>query len=293
MRGHAFRAFIARYYDPDALVGPFRRALIALHPDVDGRALGGDPVPGLDGVCLLPLTHEPSTIQDLVGADRAYTLVASSLFAPLNLAPSAGDTVLDACAAPGGKALLLRARASGAQIVANERSRPRRARMARLFEQVAPELRVTGFDASDLRRLPAPAPRFILLDAPCSSDEHLVRQDVTEAWSERRSRNLASRQKGLLMSCFRALAPGGRLVYATCTGSPYEGEWAIARFLARVGDEARLVMADAHGLPARRGVEELNGRDLGHVAPFVLRARPDDGMAPAFVAVVEKVGDPG
>jgi 16S rRNA C967 or C1407 C5-methylase (RsmB/RsmF family) len=288
MRGHPFRAFIARYYDPDALIGPFRRALIALDPTVDGRALGGEPFPGLDHVSLLPMGHDPGSIQDLVDADQAYTLVASSLLSPLNLAPGAGDTVLDACAAPGGKALLLRARAAGVHVIANERSRPRRARMARLFEQVAPELRVTGLDAADLRRLPPPPPRFILLDAPCSSDEHLVRQDVTEAWSERRSRNLASRQKGLLMSCFRALAPGGRLVYATCTGSPYEGEWVIARFLARVGAEARLVTAESRGLPTRRGVEQLNGRDLGHVARHVLRARPDEGMAPAFVAVVEK-----
>jgi len=305
MRGGSpsFRSFLSAFYDPEALAAPLLRALIRLDPSVDVRALGlpFDPVDGLEGVFVepSPLADETSPpgplsidgegeLSKLARQDRVYLLSASSLLAPLNLAPEPGHTVFDACAAPGGKSLVA-SRFPGVRVAANEVSRPRRAHMAELFGRVAPGVQVTGFDASDLRRLPFPPDR-ILLDAPCSSDEHVLRQGADADWSPKRSKNLGSRQKGLLMSAFAALAPGGRLVYATCTASPHEDELALARFLKRVGDRARLVPARGFGLPVDPGLASFEGADLAHVGPLVLRTRPERGLSPAFVGVIEKTG---
>jgi|GEM_PF-3118622 len=297
MRGGSpsFRSFLQAFYDPDALAAPHRRALIRLDPSVDPSSLDVplEPVSGVIDVFLLGASPpDPvsgageGALNALAVADRVYLLSASSLLAPLNLAPLPGHAILDACAAPGGKSLVA-ARFPGVRVTANEVSRARRAHMADLFRRVAPDVTVLGMDASDLRRLPF-APERILLDAPCSSDEHVVRQGAEADWSEKRSKNLGSRQKALLMSCFAALAPGGRLVYATCTGSPHEDELVVARFLKRVGDAARLRPAEAFGLPADPGLSAFGEVDLAHVGPLVLRARPERGLSPAFVAVVEK-----
>ena len=289
----SFRSFLSAFYEPHALAAVHRRALIRLDPSVDLGTLDValEPVAGVADVFLAsppdPLSPKgDGEVERLSRADRVYVLSASSLLAPLNLAPEPGHLVFDACAAPGGKSLVA-ARFPGVRVVANEVSRARRLHMADLFARVAPTIAVRGDDASDLRRLPF-QPDRILLDAPCSSDEHVLRQGADDLWSEKRSKNLGSRQKALLMSTFAALAPGGRLVYATCTGSPHEDEVAIARFLKRVGDLARLLPAHAFGLPADPGLDAFDGTDLSHVGPLVLRTRPEKGLSPAFVAVLEK-----
>jgi 16S rRNA C967 or C1407 C5-methylase (RsmB/RsmF family) len=288
MRGGSpsFRSFLLAFYDPDALAAPLRRALIRLDPSAGLDGVARLTISGLPDVFLVDDVLDAPTLDALAAADRVYLLSASSLLAPLNLAPEPGHAIFDACAAPGGKSLVA-ARFPGVHVTANEVSRARRAHMAGLFARVAPAIKVTGHDATDLRRLPF-APDRILLDAPCSSDEHVLRQGAEADWSEKRSKNLGSRQKALLMSCFAALAPGGRLVYATCTGSPHEDELAIARFLKRVGDAARLLPARTFGLPAEPGLAAFGDTDLGHVGPYVLRTRPEAGLSPAFVAVVEK-----
>jgi len=273
------------------------RALLRLDPGLAPEAAGAhltalSPAAGttLDDVLLVGDVADEERLAAWAAADLVYLLSAASLIAPLNLDAGPDDTVLDACAAPGGKTLVTHLAFPGARLHASEYSRARRAHLARLLGRVAPDVPVWGLDARDLRRLPFEAPTRVLLDAPCSGEAHLEAAGQAEVATEARSKALASRQKAMLMAAFQALAPGGRLVYATCTASPHEDEVVIARFLRRVGARARLVPARAFGLPARPGLDAYRGRDLSHVGPLVLRTDPEDGLTPSFCAVIEKLG---
>lgn len=137
--------------------------------------------------------------------------------------------ILDACAAPGGKALLLSD--LGARVVAAEAS-PRRLRtLARLRERWgARELDVVGADG----RRPPFRSTFdaVLVDAPCSGTGTLGRKpDVRWRLAPEDVPRHASRQRELLASLSLLVRPGGLLVYATCSLEPEEGEEVVAAFL--------------------------------------------------------------
>jgi len=148
----------------------------------------------------------------------------------------AGEAVLDLCAAPGGKTAQLVA--AGAHVVALDRS-PRRverlnANLARL--KLAAETRVA--DAIQWR--PDQPVRFILLDAPCTATGAIRRHpDVPHLKSPDDVIRLAAVQERLLAAAIEMLAPGGMLVYCTCSLEPQEGKQQIERLLA-------------HGAPVKR-----------------------------------------
>ncbi|TFG81709.1 MAG: 16S rRNA methyltransferase, partial [Spirochaetales bacterium] len=162
--------------------------------------------------------------------------------------PESGQ-VLDACAAPGGKTLVLASRLpAGASILANELSSDRRRRLVDVLDSRLPADRrcrvtVSGFDAaaaggrtSERNRFPA-----ILLDAPCSSERHVLADPkALEAWTPARVKFLSRRQWSLLSSAFLMLAPGGSLVYATCALSPEENDGPVARLLKKYGNAVKL-----------------------------------------------------
>lgn len=146
------------------------------------------------------------------------------------LAPAAGERVLDLCAAPGGKTLQLAA--AGARVTALDISE---ARMAR----VAANLARTGLEAdlivADARDWTPPAPfDAILLDAPCSATGTIRRHpDLPFVKDAAGIRPLFALQSDLIDRALAMLAPGGRLVYATCSLLPEEGEGQIAAALSR------------------------------------------------------------
>ena len=142
----------------------------------------------------------------------------------------AGETVLDLCAAPGGKTAQIAA--AGAHVLALDRS-PRRverlnANLARLKLQA--DTRVA--DAIQWR--PENPVRFILLDAPCTATGAIRRHpDVPHLKSPDDVIRLAGVQERLLTAAIEMLAPGGILVYCTCSLEPQEGRQQVERLLAR------------------------------------------------------------
>ncbi|MFQ3547812.1 MAG: 16S rRNA methyltransferase, partial [Termitinemataceae bacterium] len=153
--------------------------------------------------------------------DRASVLAAESL-----RLPDSGE-ILDACAAPGGKTLVIASRLAAskqteARLLSNELSSDRRRRLVEVVNRHVPEelrkrVTVSGFDAAALARKQSERGRFraILLDAPCSSEAHVIRDPRAYAqWTRNRPRSLSQRQWALLSSAFLLLAPGGSLVYA-------------------------------------------------------------------------------
>ncbi len=167
-----------------------------------------------------------------------YPMNPSSLLPVLTLDPQPGDTVLDACAAPGGKALFISELIGPTgHLIANDISTPRRARMKRLFEShQTTNTEISSRPAELLfKKFPEHFDR-ILLDAPCSSEKHVFTSPKhLQNWSPSRPKNLARTQYSLLCSAIQCLKPGGTLVYSTCAITPEENEQVIEKLLKKKG----------------------------------------------------------
>jgi 16S rRNA (cytosine967-C5)-methyltransferase len=184
----------------------------------------------------------------------------AQLAAPL-LDVVAGMRVLDACAAPGGKMLHLLERTPDlAELVAVDSSSDRLRRVEENLhragltgfvrdEHTAPSGPSSGrivLAAVDVRAMTADHPfDRILVDAPCSATGVIRRHPDIKLL--RRPSDIdayAAAQSEILRACFRMLAPGGRLLYSTCSVLPAENEDRIAAFLAEE-PEARPASAPA------------------------------------------------
>lgn len=149
---------------------------------------------------------------------------AASLPARL-LGDVAGLRVLDLCAAPGGKTAELAA--AGARVTAVDVSEKRLDRMRANLARLALGAELVVADAADW----APGTTFdaVLLDAPCSATGTIRRHpDILRMKREEDILRLAAEQRRLIDNALRLVAPGGHLVYATCSLEPEEGPAQIA-----------------------------------------------------------------
>ncbi len=181
-----------------------------------------------------------------------------------HLAARASGRVLDACAAPGGKSTLLADVGREARVVASEVSGPRLSTLVALLARWgASNVRVVGADA---RRPPFVRPfDSVLLDAPCSGLGTLGRHpDIRwRARADDLARH-ARRQRELLEGLAPLVAPGGTLVYATCSLEPEENEGVIEPFLeAHPELRAAPLPAWADAFADGRFVRTLPERDGG------------------------------
>jgi 16S rRNA (cytosine967-C5)-methyltransferase len=172
-----------------------------------------------------------------------------------------GESVLDLCAAPGGKTLQLAA--TGGQVVAVDRSPARLTRVRENLERMGLTAEIVAADAGewdDARSFDA-----VLLDAPCSATG-TYRRHPDVLWAARPSdvAALASVQSKLLDAAARRVKPGGRLAYCVCSLEPEEGEAQIAGFLAR--------HADFELVPA--GAGEAGAPEASRLADGTLRLLP-------------------
>jgi 16S rRNA (cytosine967-C5)-methyltransferase len=142
-----------------------------------------------------------------------------------------GKTIVDLCAAPGGKtAQLIQA---GAKVTAVDRSQNRIARLRENLGRLSLEAETVIADGADWQ--PAGGELFdcVLLDAPCASTGTIRRHpDVAWLKTEADIILLTALQRRLLANAVKLLKPGGILVYCTCSLEPEEGEHAIAALLA-------------------------------------------------------------
>jgi 16S rRNA (cytosine967-C5)-methyltransferase len=144
-----------------------------------------------------------------------------------------GETLLDTCAAPGGKTTALAGALSPTGRVVASDLRPRRVRLLRqtIAASGAPGVYVVRADAS--RPLPVrPVFDAVLVDAPCSG-LGTIRRDPDIRW--RRAEGdlvaFAGVQSRMLATAAAAVRPGGRLVYATCSSEPDENQAVVEQFL--------------------------------------------------------------
>jgi 16S rRNA (cytosine967-C5)-methyltransferase len=145
------------------------------------------------------------------------------------LAPEPGDRVLDLCAAPGGKSTHLAA--LGARVTAVEKDPTRADGLRATAVRLGADVEVVCADARGIGP-PALYDR-VLVDPPCTDLGTLaLRPDARWRKQPDDPRRLAALQREILEAGARALAPGGTLVYSTCTISPAENEEQLFAFLA-------------------------------------------------------------
>lgn len=169
-----------------------------------------------------------------------YYIQEPSAMIPASLLPvEEGDRVLDLCAAPGGKATELAAKLHGTGLlVANDISVSRAMALAKNLQIAGTRNAVVT--AETPQNLAAVMPGFfqkVLIDAPCSG-EGMFRRDpgMVKSWLAHGPEYYAGIQTEILESAYELLAPGGDMVYSTCTFSPLEDEGMIQSFLKKHPD---------------------------------------------------------
>ena len=144
------------------------------------------------------------------------------------LRATAGETVVDLCAAPGGKTAQLAA--AGADVISVDRDAGRLKRLAENLDRLGLAAATVEADATQWR--PPEPVAGVLLDAPCSASGTLRRHpDVARLKAPGDIAPLTALQDKLLAAAAEMVAPGGRLVFATCSLLPEEGPERIAALL--------------------------------------------------------------
>ena len=265
------------------------------------RRQGIEVAPGalLSSARRLPKHAGQDTLRKLVGEGRIAIQDEASQLVALLLGK--GRRILDCCAAPGGKTAILADRNPGALIVAAE-LHPHRARtMKQLLGVVAPPAAQDGVAAArDHTRAPAVviadatqlsfAAGFdrVLVDVPCSGTGTLARNpEIKWRLSAADLEDLHRRQLTILQSGLSALAPGGRLIYSTCSLEPEENARVVEETLR--GSGLRLLPCREE-LERLRATGELTWTDIGALTdgPYlrtVPGVHPCDGF---FAAIFEK-----
>ena len=201
-------------------------------------------------------------------------LVANALDIPRDA------TVLDLCAAPGGKSTRLSEMVPDGLLVSNEIDLGRARVLAGNLERMgASNVVVTNLDPKGVANLFGAAFDVVLVDAPCSGEGMFRKTPAArEEWSEDNVAMCASRQKEILSHAIRTLKMGGYLVYSTCTFAPQEDEGGVEWLLER-GFEL---------VPVTDRVESATVPSS--VYPLARRAYPHKGVGEGhFVAVLRKV----
>jgi 16S rRNA C967 or C1407 C5-methylase (RsmB/RsmF family) len=229
------------------------------------------------------LKQDPAYYELRKGLIEPYYLDSASVAAAEALPLSEGDSLLDMCAAPGGKALVIAGSLSESMhLTVNEYSRSRRSRLqqvlcAHLPSQTLSRITLTNYDASQWCLYEKAAYDKILLDVPCSSERHLLREPKhLDRWSPARIRNLSARAYTLLASALQTVKTGGMVLYCTCALNPDENDGVIKRLIDKGRHPARILDT---GL--LQGEETCYGR---HILPDT-----SSGSGPIYACLLQRI----
>jgi NOL1/NOP2/sun family putative RNA methylase len=210
-----------------------------------------DPVPWSDDGFYLEEDTRPG-IHPYYHAGLYYIQEPSAMLPAQLLAAGPEDRVLDLCAAPGGKTVRLATDMENRGLLLSNDINPKR------IKALIKNIEISGITNTVVtnespERLSRVYEKFftkILLDVPCSG-EGMFRKDpdAAKSWSRYKSEELQRLQREIFDSAYRMLAPGGTMVYSTCTFNPEENEQNIAHFLQTYPD---LYMKD---IPKQFGIE--------------------------------------
>jgi 16S rRNA (cytosine967-C5)-methyltransferase len=232
----------------------------ALAAELTASGVASRPVPFAPRALVLEQPLDVRQLPAFAAGRCSVQDAAAQLAAPL-LGARPGERVLDACAAPGGKACHLLEEVPGlAELVALDLDADRVARIGANLGRLGLAATLRVGDALDPATLAGERYDRILVDAPCSGTG-VIRRHPDIKWLRRREDigALAARQRRLLDALWPRLAPGGRLVYATCSVLKAENAAVVAAFLAAtpeavdVTESASLALPGLPPLPATAG----------------------------------------
>jgi 16S rRNA (cytosine967-C5)-methyltransferase len=215
-------------------------------PEAWAERLGASVLPG--GTLRLPagqgdVTRLPGYVEGAWWVQDAAAALPARLLGDIT-----GKTVIDLCAAPGGKTAQLAA--AGAEVIAVDRSTERLQRLQQNLHRLQLGAATVAADAA-VWQPPAPADS-VLLDAPCSSTGTLRRHpDIARLKDAAQIAGLIAAQDKLLANAVGMVKPGGLLVYAVCSLQPEEGAQRIDALLASDNRVERLPLqpGELPGLP--------------------------------------------
>lgn len=218
-------------------------------------------------------------LRELVDSGAIYLQDQASQLVAETVGASAGECILDLCAAPGGKATLIADGEPRAFVVAGDVSSRRLATIAKtVARQALKNITLTTLDAT--KPLPFAPNSFdrVLVDAPCSGTGTL-RQNPEIRWriSPGDIRRLASQQLQFLVNAASVVKSGGVLVYSTCSIENEENENVVAQFLEKCRNYQQITLRH----------ESVQSTSSG-----ALRTWPQhDGADGFFVAALQKQSD--
>ena len=225
--------------------------------------------------------------------EKDTVLLSEKLISPYYMDPASiavanalpvedGNRVLDMCAAPGGKTLAIALRlGERGTLTSNDRSPQRVHRLRTVIEEclppeIAERITTTNHDASSWCLYEQEAYDRILLDAPCSSERHVMNDPKhLGIWSATRPKRLSKEQYALLSSAFIALKHGGLLLYSTCSINPGENDEVISRLFKKHPGEVEEIELDMKG----------ERQEHGHL----ILPDTNDGLGPMYCCLLRKI----
>ncbi len=209
------------------------------------------------------MLEKAAAVESLPGFSAGYLSVqdAGAQYAAELLDAEAGDEVLDACAAPGGKTTHILELQPDASVTAMDIDAGRLKRVEENIQRLGQQARLIAGDVSlQQGRWCDRSYERILLDVPCSATGVIRRHpDIKLLRTSGDIASLVERQKQILESVWPLLKPGGRLLYVTCSLLPEENQQQMEAFLSGHDDASERSIALAAGRKQSAGWQILPG----------------------------------
>ncbi|PID70505.1 hypothetical protein CSB37_02345 [bacterium DOLZORAL124_38_8] len=257
----------------DRCTAPLPKTVRVVHPKKNLDTLPKDwtltPVADIPSVYFIERPNQKElalgkTFEHRTG--KIYSATLSSLFSAFVLDAQPEEKVLDLCAAPGSKSTFLAEKIGKEGIlVANELSASRIKKLAANMDRLAIANTVlTQNNGATMHFFLDQEFDRILVDAPCSSEGFGRKSSAffEKQWFEHKIHDCAKLQRQLIVSAFRMLAPGGTMVYSTCTTAPEENELVVQHLLEEFGDAVELQSIPITEIPHTNGITEFNGTKI-------------------------------
>ncbi|XP_044737838.1 5-methylcytosine rRNA methyltransferase NSUN4 [Chrysoperla carnea] len=231
------------------------------------------------------ISHFPSVRKCSTGVLDKYLLDGGSILPVLALDLQPKDHVLDMCAAPGGKSLMIMQSLLTDYLVCNDLQESRSRRVINVFKQylydydriINNKLVITNGDARGITE--SNVFDKILVDVPCTTDRHVVMENDNNIFKPTRIKErlrLPELQAALLTNALKLVKPGGTVVYSTCSLSPIQNDGVVHMALKKIWQETNfeLTVSDlSEALKPMNCLFKINDRiglKYGHiVVPFL------------------------
>ena len=194
-----------------------------------------------------PLVNISEIIKE-VSIKEPYYLDPASVQCALNLPVNKNSDILDMCAAPGGKALITALRLNGSgSLTLNDLSSNRIIRLKKVISEhldteVSSNISFSCKDATKIGIRTKNQYDCILLDAPCSSERHVINSPEELAkWSVKRPEIIFACQFSLLCSAYEAVKDRGFILYSTCSLNENENTGVIEKLIRRRKNHVRII----------------------------------------------------